>query len=111
MQLEDLHQLVANPKSILSDILGIVAAKAKGNDNGASSAMMSSSRIGTANSNGDFDSPTVSTAHTSKTSEVTHLGVVGRGVKRVNMSSSTTDTSSKKPALEPSHTGEDGNSS
>ena len=49
-----------------------------------------------------FDSPTVSTGHTNG-SAVTHLGVVGRGVKRVLMSTSSVGSSPmKKPALDPS---------
>ncbi|XP_071711177.1 uncharacterized protein [Rutidosis leptorrhynchoides] len=100
-KLEDLQQAVSNPSSILSDILGIMAAKGKGGQTSGDGGL-TSSRIGTANSSG-FESPTVSTAHTNGSSGVTHLGVVGRGVKRVNMSSVTTEyTATKKPALDPS---------
>ncbi|WCJ31008.1 Tetratricopeptide repeat (TPR)-like superfamily protein [Euphorbia peplus] len=99
-KLEDLQQLVVNPKSILSEILGMAAAKAMGGEKNASSAVMESSRMGTATSNGGFDSPTVSTAHTNGAA-VTHLGVVGRGVKRVLMNTSTAESSPpKKPALD-----------
>lgn len=103
LQLEDLQQLVSNPTSILSEILGMVAAKARGNDEkSASSAVLRSSQMGTANSNGDLDSPTVSTAHTNGASAVTHLGVVGRGIKRVLMNSGTAESNpTKKPALDP----------
>ena len=105
MQLEDLQQIVSNPSSILSDILGMMAAKSKGGQSSAA-AGLSSSRLGTANSSG-FESPTVSTAHTNGGgaggSGVTHLGVVGRGVKRVSMSSATTESNpAKKPATDPS---------
>lgn len=81
----------------------MMAAKGKaGETSGSSGGGLTSSRIGTANSSG-FESPTVSTAHTNGDSGVTHLGVVGRGVKRVNMSSAPTEsTASKKPAVEPS---------
>ncbi|KAL4581838.1 hypothetical protein LXL04_006370 [Taraxacum kok-saghyz] len=106
-KLEDLEQIVSNPSSILSDILGIMAAKAaKGGGEGSSGNAggdgLSSSRIGAADSTG-FESPTVSTAHTTTASGggVTHLGVVGRGVKRVSIS--TTESSpAKKPTSEPS---------
>lgn len=106
-RLEDLQPVASNPKSILSDILGMVAAKAKGGVSG-SSALMSSSRIGTANSSGNFESPTVSTAHTNGSAGVTHLGVVGRGVKRVVMNSGVNEPNpAKRPALDPSaHNGD-----
>ncbi|KAJ6366983.1 hypothetical protein OIU77_003377 [Salix suchowensis] len=81
-KLEDLQQLVLNPKSILSEILGMVAAKGKGGEKSAFPTAMSSSQMGTATSSGGFDSPTMSTAHTNGVSGVTDLGVVGRGVKR-----------------------------
>ncbi|XP_021725459.1 histone-binding protein N1/N2-like [Chenopodium quinoa] len=102
-KLEDLQQLVSNPTSILSDILGLAAAKARANEQASASAPASSSRVGVATSNGDFDSPTVSSAHTNgAASGVTHLGVVGRGVKRVNMNSANVESdSSKRPAIDP----------
>ncbi|KAJ4715000.1 Tetratricopeptide repeat (TPR)-like superfamily protein [Melia azedarach] len=109
-KLEDLQQLALNPKSILSEILGMAAAKAKGNEKSPASVVMSSSRLGTANSSGDFDSPTVSTAHTSGAAAgVTHLGVVGRGVKRVSMSTASAESSPmKKPMPDPSSDKGDG---
>ncbi|KAG6411291.1 hypothetical protein SASPL_129371 [Salvia splendens] len=74
-----LQQLVGNPKSILSDILGgIMSAKARALEKNEPA--MSSSQMGTATTGG-ADSPTASTAHTSSAAGVTHLGVVGRGVK------------------------------
>ncbi|KAK3223488.1 hypothetical protein Dsin_010513 [Dipteronia sinensis] len=103
--LEDLQQMILNPKSILSEILGMAVAKAnsKGNEKIASSAAMSSSRMGIATGSGEFDSPTVSTAHTNAAAApVTHLGTVGRGVKRVSTSSGSGEsTAMKKPALDP----------
>ncbi|XP_050205214.1 uncharacterized protein LOC126655206 [Mercurialis annua] len=97
-KLEDLQQLAINPKSILSEILGMASAKAKDAIKIPSSAIMSSSQMATAGSSGGFDSPTVSTAHTNGAA-VTHLGVVGRGVKRVLTSASSTGSSPvKKPA-------------
>lgn len=102
MQLEDLQQLASNPTSVLTEILGMVSAKAKEMEKKASLAAVSTSQMGS-NGNGDFDSPTISTAHTSGPAGVTHLGVVGRGVKRVNLNSVTAASSPmKKPALESS---------
>ncbi|EXB96705.1 Nuclear autoantigenic sperm protein [Morus notabilis] len=104
-KLEDLQQLVSNPKSILAEILEIAAAKSKGGEIGASSSALphKSSPMDTAKSNGGFDTPTASTAQTSGSSGVTHLGVVGRGVKRVVMNSGTAESSPpKKPALDSS---------
>ncbi|KAI6695319.1 hypothetical protein NL676_023029 [Syzygium grande] len=108
-KLEDLQQLAANPTSILTEILGIASAKAKEIEKKASSAAMSSSRIGTVDSNGDFDSPTASTAHTNGAAGVTHLGVVGRGVKRVSMTAQSGPT--KKPAVDSSEEKRDSNDS
>ncbi|XP_008241594.1 PREDICTED: protein HGV2 [Prunus mume] len=109
-KLEDLQQLASNPKSILAEILGLASAKAKGTEKSESSAGQSSSRMGAADNIGGFDSPTVSTAHTNGTSGVTHLGVVGRGVKRVLMHSGTAESSSaKKPALDSSEDKGEGN--
>ncbi|ESR39026.1 TPR REGION domain-containing protein [Citrus sinensis] len=108
-KLEDLQQVALNPKSILSEILGIASAKAKGDEKSSTSAVLSSSRMGTAHSDGDFDSPTVSTAHTSGAAGVTHLGVVGRGVKRVSMSTGSAESRpSKKSTSDPSSDKGDG---
>lgn len=106
-QLEELKQLVSNPTSILQDILGIVAAKARGGEKSSASVAMSSSQVATVNSRGDFDSPTASTAHTNGESGVTHLGVVGRGVKRVNLNPITSESKPvKRPSLDPPSNGE-----
>ncbi|KAK1422001.1 hypothetical protein QVD17_24824 [Tagetes erecta] len=85
-KLEDLQQIVSNPSSILSDILGMMAAKGK------------SGGAGTSSGSG-FGSSTVSTAHANGDSGVTHLGVVGRGVKRVSMTA--VEPPAKKPASDP----------
>jgi len=108
LQLEDLQQLVSNPKSILAEILGIAAAKV-GNVKESSSATVSSSRLATANSSGGFDSPTISTAHTNGSGGVTHLGVVGRGVKRASNATPAEGSTPKKPALESTEDKGDGN--
>ncbi|KAL8528616.1 hypothetical protein ACS0TY_006165 [Phlomoides rotata] len=101
-KLEDLQQLVANPKSILSDIYEIMAAKASEKNAIAP----------TASTGGNTESATVSTAPADKNgaSGVTHLGVVGRGVKRVVMSSTMQSSPSKKPAIDPSSNNGDGTS-
>ncbi|XP_047939892.1 NASP-related protein sim3-like isoform X2 [Salvia hispanica] len=105
-KLEDLQQLVANPKSILSDILGgIISAKARALEKNEPA--LSSSQMGTATTGG-ADSPTASTAHTSSAAGVTHLGVVGRGVKRVVMSSTAQSSPAKKPAIDSSNNGDGG---
>ncbi|CAA2993987.1 NASP-related protein sim3 [Olea europaea var. sylvestris] len=102
-KLEDLHQLVSNPTSILSDILGMMSAKVSGAEKNALSNASSTSRIGVANIGGAIELSTVSTAHTNGAAPVTHLGVVGRGVKRVVMNSGTEESSaSKKPCIDPS---------
>ncbi|KAK4760862.1 hypothetical protein SAY87_005755 [Trapa incisa] len=102
-KLEDLQQFASNPSSVLTEILGMVSAKAKEIEKKASSAAITSSSQMASNGNGScFDSPTVSTAHTSGPAEVTHLGVVGRGVKRVNLSNAAASSPMKKPALDSS---------
>ncbi|XP_027078370.1 NASP-related protein sim3 isoform X1 [Coffea eugenioides] len=113
-KLEDLHQLVLNKKSLLSDLMYMMAAKdiEKTAATAAASVQMSSSQMGTANSTGGVDSSTVSTAHTNGSAGVTHLGVVGRGVKRVLMDPSTSNSNPvKKPSVEPSQNNTDGNAS
>lgn len=107
-KLEDLQQLVSNPKSILAEILGIAAAKA-GNGKESSLGMVSSSQLATVKNNGGFDSPSISTAHTNGSGGVTHLGVVGRGVKRASNASPAEGSTPKKPALESTEDKGDGN--
>jgi HAT1-interacting factor 1 len=99
-KLEDLQQLVSNPKSILSEILGIAAANSKaGEKNASSSVLPDSSTMSFSKNNGNFDSPTISTTQASGSSTgVTHLGVVGRGVKRMVITADPNPT--KKPALD-----------
>ncbi|XP_060192033.1 NASP-related protein sim3 isoform X1 [Lycium barbarum] len=107
-KLEDLQQCMSNPSSILSDILGMVSAKARSMEKAEASVAVSSSQMGAATSgSGSFDSPTVSTAHTNGASAVTNLGVVGRGVKRVHLNTTTESSPAKKPASElPSNNGD-----
>ncbi|EPS64044.1 hypothetical protein M569_10737, partial [Genlisea aurea] len=93
-KLEDLEQLVSNPKSILSDIMGLMSAKAKEVERNAVSlsaaAATDSSRIA---------GPSESSA---SSSAVTHLGVVGRGVKRIGVVPNADAGPSKRTAAEPS---------
>ncbi|KAF7112608.1 hypothetical protein RHSIM_RhsimUnG0212100 [Rhododendron simsii] len=112
-KLEDLQQLVSNPTSILSDILEMVSAKARGIENNAPPSRRSSSQMGTPGDSGGLDSHSVSTAHTNGAAAgVTHLGVVGRGVKRVVMSSGIAESSpKKKPAFDPTLDNDDGKAS
>ncbi|KAI7729061.1 hypothetical protein M8C21_004328 [Ambrosia artemisiifolia] len=93
LTLEDLQQIVSNPSSILSDILGMMAAKGKGGASGSSSGGGMASGSG---SGSGFASSTVSTTQANGDSAVTHLGVVGRGVKRVSMCP--VEPPAKKPA-------------
>ncbi|XP_074309127.1 uncharacterized protein LOC141643736 [Silene latifolia] len=100
-KLEDLQQQVTNPSSILSDIFEMMAAKARSKEQAAAPLAASSSSMGLIPNNGDHDSPTVPTAHTNGNPEITDLGVVGRGVKRVVLSSVGPESSStKRPALD-----------
>lgn len=98
---------MSNPSSILSDILGLVSAKARSTEKAASSSQMGAATSGS----GGFDSPTVSTAHTNEAAGVTHLGVVGRGVKRVLLNTTTESSPMKKPASEPPSNNGDGSAS
>ncbi|KAG5624037.1 hypothetical protein H5410_009255, partial [Solanum commersonii] len=108
-ELEDLQLCMSNPSSILSDILGMVSAKARSMENADASVAVNSSQMGAGTSgSGSFDSPTVSTAHTNGAAGITHLGVVGRGVKRVHLNTTTESSPAKKPASEqPSDNGDD----
>ncbi|WZZ10106.1 hypothetical protein YC2023_096027 [Brassica napus] len=111
--LEDLKQQAENPKQLLAELMGMASAKPNAGDKvvPAGAGEMSSSRMGTANNGKDLESPTVSTAHTgaagggtASSSGVTHLGVVGRGVKRVLMNATSAESNpSKKLAPESSN--------
>ncbi|KAF8377473.1 hypothetical protein HHK36_030852 [Tetracentron sinense] len=102
-KLEDLQQLVLNPTSIFLEALKMVPAKEMSGEKSATPTVMRSSQMGIASSSGNFDSPTVSTAHTNGSGGVTHLGVIGRGVKRASVNSDSTEsTPMKKPELDSS---------
>ncbi|KAL4363917.1 hypothetical protein GQ457_04G035370 [Hibiscus cannabinus] len=101
-KLEDLQQLASSPKSMIAEILGMASSRERGSEKSAFPAVPSSSQMATTNSDGHFDSPTISTANINGAPSVTHLGVVGRGVKRVLTSTGAVESnSSKKPAIEP----------
>lgn len=101
MQLEDLQQAVVNPKSIFSEVMKMVASKSTSSsmdfpDRESESLSLNSSQKGVVS--GDFDSPTISSAGTN--GSVTHLGVVGRGVKRAVVHPIVGESSHKKPSLD-----------
>lgn len=110
MQLEDLQQVIQNPKSVLSEILTMVSSKSVGGGVGTSSSEgkvgssdgWSSSRMGVIGF--DSDSPTVSTA---TGGSVTHLGIVGRGVKRAIVTPTAAEPSPKKLSSDSSSGKED----
>ncbi|KAJ4880239.1 Tetratricopeptide repeat (TPR)-like superfamily protein [Raphanus sativus] len=118
---EDLKQQAENPKQRLAELMGMASAKENTGDKviaPAAACEMSSSRMGTANNGKDLESPTVSTAHTGavggaagSSSGVTHLGVVGRGVKRVLMNATSAESSPSKKLAPESSNKADGNSS
>ncbi|XP_042517715.1 NASP-related protein sim3 [Macadamia integrifolia] len=107
-KLEDLQQLVLTPSSIFSEVLKMVSAKATGNQKCAPSTALSSSQMGTVQESVGFDSPTVSTGHTKETVSVTHLGVVGRGIKRPLTNPGSTEPSPLKKPLQDSSEGKSG---
>ncbi|XP_038971656.1 protein HGV2-like [Phoenix dactylifera] len=102
MQLEDLQQIKSNPSSVVSEVLKVFASKSTSGENNqpesaARSLFFSSSQMGTGVG---FDSPSISTAAMNR--GVTHLGVVGRGIKRATISSVSAEPSPKKPMLDSS---------
>ncbi|OIV94755.1 hypothetical protein TanjilG_12968 [Lupinus angustifolius] len=109
-KLEDLQQQVLNPKSILAELLGIASAKA-GSGKESSVGKAGSSQLATVNCSGGFDSPTISTAASNGSAGVTHLGVIGRGVKRASNASGAEASTLKKPALESADDKGDGKTS
>ncbi|KAF1861930.1 hypothetical protein Lal_00026416 [Lupinus albus] len=109
-KLEDLQQQVLNPKSILAELLGIASAKASSGKE-SSVGKVGSSQLATANNSGGFDSATISTAGSNGSAGVTHLGVVGRGVKRASNASGAETSTPKKPALESTEDKGDGKTS
>lgn len=100
-KLEDLRQSLSNPKPELAEIMKVIADKfaSKNTVPGCSSASLNSSQKGAENVSSSFDSPTLSAADNgnSSGSTVTHLGVVGRGVKRASLASIFPEPSKKIP--------------
>ncbi|XP_008792625.2 protein HGV2 isoform X3 [Phoenix dactylifera] len=104
-KLEDLQQIKSNPRSVVSEVMKMFASKSTSGENNlpesvARSLSSSSSRMGIISGAGGFDSPTISTAATN--GGVTHLGVIGRGVKRATVSSVVVEPSPKKLLLDSS---------
>ena len=104
MQLEDLQHVLSNPKSIFSEIMKMTASKSASADTNffsteSRTASLSSSQMGVVN--GGFDCPNISTT-TTNGSGITHLGVVGRGVKRASLNPIGVEPSSKKVSLDSS---------
>ncbi|CAN6910766.1 hypothetical protein Bca4012_086385 [Brassica carinata] len=98
-KLEDLKQQADNPKQLLAELMGMASAnKASASDKAVATAagVMSSSRMGTANTGKDLESPTGSGVG-GASSGVTHLGVVGRGVKRVLLNAESSPSKKQAP--------------
>lgn len=102
-KLEDLQQLMSNPKSILAELLkkndsaSTSTAEKSAPKDFSSSSSINSSQMATIEG-GSYDSPTISTA--AGNGGVTHLGVVGRGIKRAIVTPTGTEPSLKKSASE-----------
>nr|VDD47822.1 unnamed protein product [Brassica oleracea] len=97
--LEDLKQQADNPKQLLAELMAMASAnKASASDKAVATAagVMSSSRMGTANTGKDLESPTGSGVG-GASSGVTHLGVVGRGVKRVLLNAESSPLKKQAP--------------
>ncbi|WZY67971.1 hypothetical protein YC2023_000211 [Brassica napus] len=94
----EIRTLSDNPKQLLAELMGMASAKAVATAAGE----MSSSQMGNTNTGKDLESPTVSTAQTGSgvggaSSGVTHLGVVGRGVKRVLLNAESSPSKKQAP--------------
>lgn len=82
MQLEDLQQALSNPKPLLSEDQKKLQPGEKVSTK-VESRLMSSNSSQDGESHSSFDPPTISATATN--ANVTHLGVVGRGVKRATI--------------------------
>ncbi|KAL5987170.1 hypothetical protein ACLOJK_041167 [Asimina triloba] len=103
IQLEDLQQTIVNTRKAFS-VLKMIGANSIDIEKGASSstegAAKPSEKVNSSQMaviSGGFDSPAVSTAATN--GNVTHLGVVGRGVKRATLNPIGGEPPAKKPSL------------
>jgi len=108
IKLEDLQHVLSNPKSIFSEIMKMVSSRSASAEMNLSnaepaSASLTSSQMGAVS--GGFDSPTISTAATNGGC-ITHLGVVGRGVKRASLNPIGAEPSSKNLSLDSSSEGD-----
>ncbi|XP_010941898.1 uncharacterized protein [Elaeis guineensis] len=102
-KLKDLQQIKSNPSPIVSGVMKAFASKSSSGENNlpenaCRSFSLSSSQMGTTGAG--FDSPSIATAATN--GGVTHLGVVGRGIKRATVSPAGAEPSLKKPMLDSS---------
>lgn len=97
-QLEDLEQAAQNPKSVVSELMKIMGSKSSAFPAQQNLASKETGQI----ANGAFTSASTSASNGSsgKNATVTDLGVVGRGVKRVHVSSSSAEPPLKKPTSE-----------
>ncbi|CAL9129850.1 unnamed protein product [Musa textilis] len=101
-KLEDLQQTLMNPRSVVSEVMKLIASKQAYDEKNAPSASrassLNSSQMGA--TNGGFDSPTIATA--ASNGGVMDLGVVGRGIKRATIKPIDAEPSQKKPMLDKS---------
>ncbi|URE38919.1 Nuclear autoantigenic sperm protein (Histone-binding) [Musa troglodytarum] len=101
-KLEDLQQTLMNPRSVVSEVMKLIASKQAYDEKNAPSASrassLNSSQMGA--TNGGFDSPTIATA--ASNGGVMDLGVVGRGIKRATIRPIDAEPSQKKPMLDKS---------
>ena len=95
MQLEDLQQVLLNPKPLFAEMMKMISSDPPSLQKN-SSPSVSSSRLSTlVNGSSSSDSTTFPTSATSS-AVVTHLGVVGRGLKRASMTPIPVDSSAVK---------------
>uniref|UniRef100_A0A804KP66 Uncharacterized protein n=1 Tax=Musa acuminata subsp. malaccensis TaxID=214687 RepID=A0A804KP66_MUSAM len=99
-KLEDLQQILTNPRSVVSEVMKLIASKQPYDEKNAPSASRASSlnSLQMGATNGGFDSPTISTA--ASNGGVMDLGVVGRGIKRATIKPIDAEPSQKKPMLD-----------
>ncbi|CAL9168315.1 unnamed protein product [Musa hybrid cultivar] len=99
-KLEDLQQILMNPRSVVSEVMKLIASKQPYDEKNAPSASRASSlnSLQMGATNGGFDSPTISTA--ASNGGVMDLGVVGRGIKRATIKPIDAEPSQKKPMLD-----------
>ncbi|KAK1299726.1 hypothetical protein QJS10_CPB13g00143 [Acorus calamus] len=108
-KLEDLQQLMTNPKTRLAELMQMISSKLPSVEKSSSSSSGSKATTSdtvnsqngpTAGDTTGFDSPKVSAAGTN--GGVTNLGVVGRGIKRATVVPISAEPCPKKPLLDSS---------